>query len=114
MDRPGIIQSFMLPTVLNRQVRSDSKPTNLLFQNTNGQWMIKVQRPGLAQPLITARRAGINGFGWTPPPTKVWSSRAGCPAGCFRNFYNQNDTACYGDVRGETPCLPKPGIRYSR
>jgi len=114
MKRPGITESFMSPAILKHQVRSDSKSTNLLFQNTNGQWMIRVQRPGLAQPLITARKAGVSGLGWTPPPTKVWSARGGCPSGCYRNFYNHSDTACYGDVGGETPCLPKPGIRYSR
>lgn len=60
-DRPGGIQSFMVPTALNNQVRVDSPKSDLLMspigKNQAGTtlWQIKVQRPGIAEPLIMAR-----------------------------------------------------------
>ena len=61
-DRPGIIHPFMQPTKLKNQVRIGQKRTNLKFlpqgKNLVGgtQWVIEPQRPGLARPLIIAKR----------------------------------------------------------
>lgn len=58
MDRPGLAQPFMVPAKLKDQLRA-TPMTDLMFNPTsraNGtQWRIAVQRPGLAQPAITAR-----------------------------------------------------------
>jgi len=61
MDRPGIIKPFMVPVKLKDQVRATPR-TDLWFQPDGKtlvggvQWAIDVQRPGLAQPLITAKQ----------------------------------------------------------
>jgi len=58
LQRPGIAQSFMVPTKMENQVRG-GKPTDLRYtpratpDGTN--WTISVQRPGIAEPLITAK-----------------------------------------------------------
>ena len=62
MDRPGLAQPFMVPTKLKNQVRG-TPLTNLQYDpraySGGTQWRISVQRPGLAQPLITAKQEKI-------------------------------------------------------
>lgn len=59
MDRPGLAKPFMVPTKLKNQVRA-TPMTDLQFSSRGTgaatQWRISVQRPGLAQPLITAKQ----------------------------------------------------------
>lgn len=61
-DRPGIIEAFMIPVKLKNQVRTNAAATSLEFEpagkTTVGttQWMFQVQRPGIAEPLIVAKK----------------------------------------------------------
>lgn len=61
-ERPGIIKSFMVPAKLRNQVKTGSPETRLKFHPTGKtlvggvQWAIKIQRPGLARPLIIAKK----------------------------------------------------------
>lgn len=59
MDRPGLAKPFMVPAKLKNQVRG-TPMTDLQFSSRGRgdgtQWRISVQRPGLAQPLITAKQ----------------------------------------------------------
>jgi len=64
LQRPGIAEAFMQPTKLVNQVRA-TPLTNLRYTpkatpNDGTQWRIAVQRPGLAQPLITARQEQLS------------------------------------------------------
>ena len=58
MDRPGLAKPFMVPAKLKDQVRA-TPLTDLQFDprtvGNDVQWRISVKRPGLAQPLITAK-----------------------------------------------------------
>jgi hypothetical protein len=63
IDRPGIIQAFMQPVKFKNQVRIGQKRHDLKFvpqekKNLVGgnQWVIEEQRPGIAKPLIAAKR----------------------------------------------------------
>lgn len=60
MDRPGLAKPFMVPAKLKDQVRAT--PMTDLYYEPRGktlvgqtQWVISMKRPGLAQPLITAK-----------------------------------------------------------
>lgn len=59
MDRPGLAKPFMVPAKLKNQVRA-TPMTDLQFSSrgtgSEAQWRISVARPGLAQPLITAKQ----------------------------------------------------------
>lgn len=62
-DRPGIIKPFMMPTVLKNQVRSGAKRTDIEFKPTGKtlvggtQWsFVDMQRPGIAKPLLIAKK----------------------------------------------------------
>jgi len=61
-ERPGIIKSFMMPTKLRNQIKTGSPETKLKFTPAGKtlvggvQWAIKIQRPGLARPLIVAKK----------------------------------------------------------
>jgi len=53
MNRPSNIKAFMQPAKL----RIGGKTTDLtISQQSGGQWLIRVQRPGLAQPLIIPQK----------------------------------------------------------
>ena len=60
-DRPGIIQAFLQPAKLKNQVRHGAAATGLQFKPAGKtlvggtQWVIAPQRPGIAEPLITAK-----------------------------------------------------------
>lgn len=60
--RPGIIQPFMQPAKLRNQVKTGSPETKLKFRPVGKtlvggtQWAIKIARPGLAAPLIVAKK----------------------------------------------------------
>jgi len=61
-DRPGIIKPFLMPAKLKNQVKTGSPLTDLKFKPTGKtlvggtQWAIKISRPGLAAPLIVAKK----------------------------------------------------------
>jgi len=60
--RPGIAQSFMIPQKMKHQLRIGAKTTDLDFSQAGKtlvggvQWAIAVQRPGIATPLIQAKK----------------------------------------------------------
>ena len=62
MDRPGILSPFMQPMKMKNQVRVGGRKANLRFVPDGKtlvggtQWIIEAQRPGLARPLIVAKK----------------------------------------------------------
>lgn len=98
MDRPGLAQPFMVPAKLKNQVRATPK-TDLQFDprtvGSDVQWRIAVQRPGLAQPLITAREEKVS----TEAVVAAMDAKAAAPAAADKIVVaeaNQNNKPAAG------------------
>jgi len=57
-ERPGILKPFLQPLRLKNQTNVSFPTSELKFSPDkwgNTSWVVSVQRPGLAQPVITAK-----------------------------------------------------------